>query len=86
MGSGLADLQTVNDRGIRCSLGTDISAAATLSLDDRIGNFLPGKTIYFVVLNPAATPLNTQQAAKSSTLEERLFVLTTQCNDRNARS
>ena len=119
LGSGLADLQAINDRGIRCGLGTDIGAgtsfsqlqtlneaykvgqlrgfklsplkqfhmatlasAAALSLDDRIGNFLPGKMADFVVLDPAATPLMARRAAECATLEERLFVLTTLGDDR----
>lgn len=114
LGSGLADLQTVQDRGIRCGLGSDIGAgtsfchlqtlndaykvgqlrgfklsplkqfhlatlasAEALSLDDRIGNFLPGKMADFVVLDPAATPLMARRSASSSSLEEKLFLLTT---------
>jgi len=119
LGSGLADLQAVHDRGIRCGLGTDIgggtsfcqlqtlneaykvgqmrdfklsplaqfhlatlASAAALSLDHRIGNFLPGKEADFVVLDPCATPLMARRIAQCKTLEEKLFVLSTLGDDR----
>jgi len=120
LGSGLADLQAVHARGIRCGLGTDIGAgtsfsqlqtlneaykvgqmqgfklsplaqlhlatlksAAALSLDHRIGNFLPGKEADFVVLDPCATPLMARRVSQCSTLSEKLFVLTTLGDDRS---
>lgn len=119
LGSGLADLQAVHDRGIRCGLGTDIGggtsfcqlqtlneaykvgqlrgfklspmaqlhlatykSAAALSLDHRIGNFLPGKEADFVVLDPCATPLMQRRISQSTTIEEKVFVLTTLGDDR----
>ena len=119
LGSGLADLKAVHDRGIRCGLGTDIGAgtsfcqlqtlneaykvgqlqgfklsplaqlhlatlksAAALSLDHRIGNFLPGKEADFLVLDPGATPLMQRRITQSTTIEEKLFVLTTLGDDR----
>jgi guanine deaminase len=57
-------------------------SAAALSLDHRIGNFLPGKEADFVVLDPCATPLMARRISQCSTLSEKLFVLTTMGDDR----
>ncbi|WP_018991145.1 guanine deaminase [Aromatoleum toluclasticum] len=56
--------------------------ARSLYLDDRIGNFLPGREADFVVLDPAATPLLARRSAACGTLAERLFVLMMLGDDR----
>jgi guanine deaminase len=59
-----------------------LGGARALCLDDRIGNFLPGKDADFVVLDPAATPLLERRMRFASSLPERLFVLATLGDDR----
>jgi guanine deaminase len=59
-----------------------LGGARALRLDDKIGNFLPGKEADFVVLNPRATSLMKYRMAKVETLQERLFVLQVLGDDR----
>ncbi len=59
-----------------------LAGAQALDLDDRIGNFLPGKEADFVVLDPQATPLLARRSAQSQTLAERLFVMMMLGDDR----
>ena len=51
-----------------------LGGAEGLGLDDRIGNFAPGKEADFVVLDPAITPLAARRHERTETLEERLFM------------
>ena len=59
-----------------------LGGAHSLYLDDRIGNFVPGKEADFVVLDPQATPLLARRSAACTTLAERLFVLMMLGDDR----
>ena len=59
-----------------------LGGAASLYLDDRIGNFDAGKEADFVVLDPAATPLLVRRLARAETLVERLFALMVLGDDR----
>ncbi|MFT3758941.1 guanine deaminase [Thauera sp.] len=59
-----------------------LGGAHSLYLDERIGNFLPGKEADFVVLDPAATPLLARRMQAAQTLDERLFVLMMLGDDR----
>ena len=59
-----------------------LGGAASLYLDDRIGNFDPGKEADFVVLDPAATPLMARRVARTETLAEKLFALMILGDDR----
>jgi len=59
-----------------------LGGAASLRLEDVIGNFAPGKEADFVVLDPAATPLMARRMAHATTLGERLFVLMILGDDR----
>jgi len=120
LGSGLFDLSSMREAGIRCGLGTDVGggtslsllrtaseaykvlhlqehalpaaralylatlgAAETLYLDDKIGNFVPGKEADFVVLDYEGTYLTQRRIAAASTIEEKLFALITLADDRN---
>jgi guanine deaminase len=56
--------------------------AQSLLLDDKIGNFMPGKEADFVVIDTAATSLLERRMANTKTLEERLFVLMMLGDDR----
>ena len=59
-----------------------LGSASALSLNDRIGNFLPGKEADFVVLDPGSTALLRHRVGLSSTLQEKLFLLATLGDDR----
>jgi len=119
LGSGLFDLNKLEEHGVRVGLGTDVGAgtsfnqlqslneaykvmqlqgkkldpfkslylatlggANALYLDDRLGNFLPGKDADFVVLDYNATPLMGYRMQQARSLEERLFALTMLGDDR----
>jgi guanine deaminase len=62
-----------------------LGGAGALALDDRIGNFLPGREADFMVLDPAATPLAARRMQAARTLEEKLFILMTLGDDRMVR-
>lgn len=51
-----------------------LGGAQGLHLDERIGNFAPGREADFVVIDLAATPLAARRHARTGTLEERLFM------------
>lgn len=59
-----------------------LGGAQSLYLDDRIGNFEPGKAADFVVLDPEATPLLARRMARTSTLSDRLFAFMILGDDR----
>jgi guanine deaminase len=93
-GTSFSMLQTMNEAYKVLQLnGQPLSAASafylatlggahSLYLDDRIGNFAPGKEADFVVLDPQATPLLARRSANCETLAERLFVLMMLGDDR----
>ena len=59
-----------------------LGGARALGLEDRLGNFAPGKAADFVVLDPAATPLMARRMAHAEGLVEALFVLMMLGDDR----
>lgn len=56
--------------------------AQALYLDDRIGNFLPGKEADFIVLDDKATPLIKRRMAFTNEIEEKIFVFIMLGDDR----
>ncbi|AEB57955.1 guanine deaminase [Ectopseudomonas mendocina] len=113
LGSGLFDLNKLEEHGVRVGLGTDVGAGTSFSqlqslneaykimqlqgkkldpfkslylatlgganalyLDDKLGNFMPGKDADFLVLDYNATPLISYRMQQAKSLEERLFALT----------
>jgi guanine deaminase len=119
LGSGLFDLNKLEEHGVRVGLGTDVGAGTSFSqlqslneaykvmqlqgkkldpfkslylatlgganalyLDDKLGNFLPGKDADFVVLDYNATPLISYRMQQAKTLDEKLFALTMLGDDR----
>ena len=60
-----------------------LGGAQALYLDDRIGNFAPGKEGDFVVLDVEATPLLARRMNHAATVAERLFALAMLGDDRN---
>ncbi len=120
LGSGLFDLRSANDKGIRVGLGTDVGggtslnvlrtaseaykvlhlqgqalppfdalylatlgAARALYLEDKIGNFEPGKEADFVVLDSRATSITARRLSKSDDVAEKLFALIMLGDDRS---
>lgn len=63
-----------------------LGGATVLGLDDRIGSLQPGWEADFVVLDPQATPLLAQRAARCESIEELLFVLVVMSDDRAVRA
>jgi guanine deaminase len=59
-----------------------LGGANALYLDDKLGNFLPGKDADFLVLDYNATPLMSYRMQQAKSLEERLFALTMLGDDR----
>ncbi|MDJ0699357.1 MAG: guanine deaminase [Woeseiaceae bacterium] len=123
LGSGLFDLRTIRDAGVRTGLGTDVGGGTSLSLlrtmsdaykmlhlqdqalppmralylatlgaaealylEDRIGNFEPGKEADFVVLDPAGASITQRRANVANDISERLFALLILGDDRNVHS
>jgi guanine deaminase len=58
-------------------------AARALRLDEKIGNFQPGKEADFVVIDPAVTPLQRLRSGRCKDIYEQLFVLMTLGDERN---
>ena len=93
-GTSLSMLRTLDEAYKVCQLAGNrlspwrafylatLGGAASLYLDDRIGNFDPGKEADFVVLDPAATPLMARRVARTETLAEKLFALMILGDDR----
>jgi guanine deaminase len=59
-----------------------LGGAEALYLDDKIGNFTPGKDADFVVLDYNATPLISYRMQQAKSLDEKLFALTMLGDDR----
>jgi len=59
-----------------------LGGARALGLEDRLGNFAPGKPADFVVLDAAATPLMARRMERARGLIEELFVLMMLGDDR----
>ncbi len=62
-----------------------LGGANALYLDDKLGNFLPGKDADFLVLDYNATPLISYRMQQARSLEERLFALTMLGDDRTVK-
>lgn len=63
-----------------------LGGARALYLDDRIGNFQPGKEADFVVVDPAATPLMARRMSGSQSIAEKLFALMVLGDDRHVEA
>jgi guanine deaminase len=60
-----------------------LGAAEALYLDDKVGNFEPGKEADFVVLDPAGSTLSERRTRVATSIEEALFALTMLADDRH---
>jgi len=93
-GTSFSLLQTMNEAYKVCQLQghylqalssfylATLGGARVLGLEDKIGNFTPGKEADFIVLDLHATPLLARRLQQCRTLEERLFVLAMLGDDR----
>ncbi|MDJ0699314.1 MAG: guanine deaminase [Woeseiaceae bacterium] len=63
-----------------------LGAAEALYLDDRIGNFEPGKEADFVVLDPAGATITQRRTRVADSISERMFALAILGDDRNVHS
>jgi guanine deaminase len=59
-----------------------LGGARALSLDDKIGSFLPGREADFIVLNPESTPLLSARVKGAKDLKEKLFAFEVLGDDR----
>lgn len=59
-----------------------LGTAESLSLEHKIGNFLPGKEADFLVLDLSSTPLLEYRMKLTTAIEEKLFLLSTLGDDR----
>lgn len=59
-----------------------LGSAESLYLEDRLGNFLPGKEADFIVLNTQATPLIERRINATDNIEDKLFVFMIMGDDR----
>lgn len=56
-----------------------IRGAHCLGLDEKLGNFLPGKEASFVVIDPALSPVLKMRWRQSQTIHDKLFTLMMLC-------
>lgn len=95
-GTSFSLLQTLNEAykvlemqqqtltGLRGFYLATLGGAKALNLEDKLGNFAPGKEADFVVLNSeGATPLLKRRLSYTDTLEQKLFVLMMLGDDRS---
>lgn len=79
----VCQLQSYRLRASEAFYHATLGGARALHLDDRIGNFAPGKEADFVVIDPAVTPLQRLRIGRCKDIYERLFVLMTLGDERN---
>lgn len=60
-----------------------LGSAECLYLEDKLGNFLPGKEADFIVLDEQATPLISRRMQSTRDIEEKLFVWMIMGDDRS---
>jgi len=63
-----------------------LGAAEALYLEDKVGNFRPGREADFVVLDYAGSSLTARRMSAADGIEEKLFALMTLGDDRNVAS
>jgi len=78
----VAQLQKQTLDAFRLFYLATLGGARALGMDDRIGNFAPGKEADFVVLDLAATPLLARRVAHAKSAADRLFALAMLGDDR----
>ncbi len=72
-----------NSSPLRAFYDLTLGAARALCLDDRIGNFEPGREADFIVIDFAGSELLARRIERCTTLEEKLFALMMLGDDRH---
>ncbi|QNK09667.1 guanine deaminase [Enterobacter sp. JUb54] len=81
----VAQLQSYRLRSCEAFYHATLGGARALRLDDKIGNFQPGKEADFVAIDLTVTPLQRLRMSRCQDIYERLFVLMTLGDERNIR-
>lgn len=81
----VGQLQSYRLRASEAFYHATLGGAHALRLDEKIGNFQPGKEADFVVIDPAVTPLQQLRVSRCKDIYEQLFVLMTLGDERNIR-
>jgi guanine deaminase len=68
--------------GFRALYLATLGAARALYLDDRVGNFAPGKEADFVMLDSSASPSVERRLSRAQNIAERFFALVMMGDDR----
>jgi guanine deaminase len=79
----VSQLQSYRLRASEAFYHATLGGARALHLDEKIGNFQPGKEADFVVIDPAVTPLQRLRNGRCKDIYEQLFVLMTLGDERN---
>jgi guanine deaminase len=79
----VAQLQSYRLRASEAFYHATLGGARALSLDEKIGNFQPGKEADFVAITPGVTPLQRLRLSRCQDIYEQLFVLMTLGDERN---
>jgi guanine deaminase len=69
--------------GFRALYLATLGAANALYLDDKIGNFVPGKEADFVVIDYAASSITERRLSRAKDIAEKLFALITLGDERS---
>jgi Cytosine deaminase and related metal-dependent hydrolases len=79
----VGQLQSYRLRASEAFYHATLGGAHALRLDDKIGNFTPGKEADFIVIDPDVTPLQRLRNRRCKDIYEQLFVLMTLGDERN---
>ncbi|VGP18961.1 Guanine deaminase [Klebsiella quasipneumoniae subsp. similipneumoniae] len=79
----VGQLQSYRLRASEAFYHATLGGARALRLEEKIGNFQPGKEADFVVIDPAVTPLQRLRMGRCHDIYEQLFVLMTLGDERN---
>ena len=79
----VGQLQSYRLRASEAFYHATLGGARALRLEEKIGNFQPGKEADFVVIDPAVTPLQRLRIGRCHDIYEQLFVLMTLGDERN---
>jgi guanine deaminase len=82
----VAALRGMHVRAVKAFYLATLGAARALGLEDRIGTLAPGSEADIVVLDPNATPFMAFRNARSTSVEETMFLLTVMGDDRAVRA
>jgi guanine deaminase len=82
----VAALRGNHVRAVKAFYLATLGAARALGVEDRVGTLAPGSEADIVVLDPNATPFMAYRNARSTSVEETMFLLTVMGDDRAVRA